>query len=259
MDQAESYVTVRRSLAAGIFSAVVAGILALLSVVWIRFGSFPLWLFPIALTLVEVTSAVIMLRPLHFRVVVDETGIRTEGHAAWTLRRHEIYSAGVVPGDRATLWAVPTGQLTHSRRGFNHSDAAPADAHLVPIDPQMALHFHHALVDLGFSDGSAGRRPAEHRSPTPSRARPAVSPSSRPRRSAPDAPRRRALVVPEPPTPTASEPTASGPAVRSSEARPHRGADEVMAQEPRHRPSRAARGLEPDGQDEHSRPRRMGR
>ncbi|SER90164.1 hypothetical protein SAMN05443377_11731 [Propionibacterium cyclohexanicum] len=155
MNQTESHVTTRRSVPVGVFSLVVAAILSVVSGVWIRYGNFPSWLLPVALTLVEVGIGVIMLRPLRFRLVVDPAGIRVEGHAAWSLGAHEILAAGVLGGRHPTLWVKPTEQLARQERGFTHSASAPAGAHLVLVDPASAATIQRALAELGFADGSA--------------------------------------------------------------------------------------------------------
>lgn len=155
MKQAESHVIARRSVPVGVFSLVVAGILTLISGLWIRYGDFPGWLLPVTLALLEVGIAVIMLRPLRFRVVIGPAGIRTEGHAAWTLGPHEILGAGVHGGRHSTLWVEPTDQLARPERGFTEAYDAPSGAHLVPVAPAAVPDIRRALIELGFADGSA--------------------------------------------------------------------------------------------------------
>lgn len=155
MNRAESQVTARRSLPVGVFSLVVAGILVLISGLWIRYGNFPGWLLPVALAVLEVGIAVIMLRPLNFRVLVGPAGIRSEGHAPWTLGPHEIVGAGVLTGRHPTLWATPSERLSRSERGFTLASDAPRGAHLVPVDPSAVPQIQRVLTELGFADGSA--------------------------------------------------------------------------------------------------------
>ena len=158
MALAESRVTTRRSLPVGIFSAVVAVVLVVIAVIWFRFGTPRTSIIWVVMAVVEIVSAILMLRPITFHVVVDEQGVRSEGHSAWSIDRGQIANGGVIVAKHPTLWVRPVrGAALKRSQGYTESTVVPERSYLVPVRRSQAEKLARALAQLGLD---AGRRAA---------------------------------------------------------------------------------------------------
>lgn len=165
MKTAQKRPVTRRSVPVGIFSLVIAVMLAVLSVVWIRYGNFPLYLIPIGLTLLEVAIGVVMLWP------VGAPGDSLPDHSDEGEQRLEPEPTGefgltgpAEPGETGTMPSA-AGDQPQEMALSDHAPGAP-----IPVSS------HAAPEDLDTETGDDRTPPCRARRVAPEDDEPEVPP-----------------------------------------------------------------------------------
>ncbi len=154
MALAESRVTTRRSLPVGIFSVVVAVVLVVIAMVWFRFGTPRTSIIWLVMAVLEIVIAILMLRPITFHVVVDEDGVRNEGHSPWSIDRASIAHGGVIAAKHPTLWVRPVREAALKRsQGYTETTVVPERSYLAPVRRSQAENLARALASIGLEAG----------------------------------------------------------------------------------------------------------